>query len=108
MIEYLHYIKYYHTFGIQFRRRIPIVKSMDAKSMGAATLERKNDIKIGGKFDCDSNGDIYRHKNFRQIFLPLQVKISYYFVTQKIKCFVQLRVVDYCLMFFLVKLFRYI
>ena len=46
---------------------------MDAKSMGAATLERKNDIKIGGKFDCDSNGDIYRHKNFRQIFLPLQV-----------------------------------
>ena len=46
---------------------------MDAKSMGAATLERRNDIKIGGKFDCDSNGDIYRHKNYRQIFLPLQV-----------------------------------
>ena len=72
-IEYQHYIKYYHTFGIQFRRRIPIVKSMDAKSMGAATLERKNDIKIGGKFDSDSNGDMYRHKNYRQIFLPLQV-----------------------------------
>ena len=46
---------------------------MDAKSMGAATLERKNDIKIGGKFDSDSNGDMYRHKNYRQIFLPLQV-----------------------------------
>ena len=32
-------------------------------------------MKIGGKFDGDSNAHIYGHKNYRQIFLPLQVMI---------------------------------
>ena len=63
----------------QFRRRIPIGNNKNSTEESTG-FGRKNDMKIGGMFDRDSNGHAYRHKNYRQIFLPLQVKISYYFV----------------------------
>ena len=59
----------------KFRRRIPIGNIKEGKEVEGTTLQRKNDIKIGGMYDSDSNGHIYRNKNYRQIFLPLQVNI---------------------------------
>ena len=60
----------------QFRRRIPIGNSKNSKDETTG-FGRKNDIKIGGMFDRDCNGHVYRHKNYRQIFLPLQVMLIF-------------------------------
>ena len=64
-------------FEYQFRRRTPIGNVRETRELEGSILQRKNDIKIGGMYDSDSNGHIYRHKNYRQIFLPLQVNISF-------------------------------
>ena len=73
--------------GYQFRRRIPIGNYKDGKERESTAFGRTNDIRIGGSFDRDSNSHIYRHKNYRQIFIPLQVNMNKYFMLQLILTF---------------------
>ena len=75
--------------GYQFRRRIPIGNYKDGKERESTAFGRTNDIRIGGSFDRDSNSHIYRHKNYRQIFIPLQVYMNKYFMLQLILTFIK-------------------